>query len=126
MSRTVDWQERCGFIKDYFLGPQRLIACQLAVRLAENWIGERITLLCPDTDMPRFLKLNREEFRNQVGALIEVGSTKLDSVDANEMLRALEEETGYRLNLDEVTTFKDMVRLQQTLLVALQSNSRNR
>jgi len=124
--QSINWQERCEFIKDYFFGPQRLIAHQRAVRLAEDWMGEPINLLRPDTDMPVFLKLNGEEFRNKLRSLIEFVSGKLTSVDAHEMLLALEEETGYRLKLDEVITFKDMVRLQQTVLLALQSIESNR
>jgi hypothetical protein len=48
--------------KDYCLGSQRLIAYQVAVQLAEDWVSESITSLRPGTDLPTFLGLS-EGFR---------------------------------------------------------------
>ena len=46
-----DWWPRCAFIREYFIGPQKIIAQQIATYLAEEFVGEEIKSLQPNTDV---------------------------------------------------------------------------
>jgi len=112
ISSENEWWERCRFIQDYFLGPQRPIAHQLAVQLAAQYVSDRILALRPDTNLPTFLGLTGEEYKATIGALLCPGVT--DSLSLVELLMAVEEETERPLMI-EIVTFKDVVRAAQLI-----------
>ncbi|MEM7281679.1 MAG: hypothetical protein AAF438_08635 [Pseudomonadota bacterium] len=51
MEQTSDWWPKSAFIRDYFFGPQRKTAHQLAEYLARYYVGDSIAELTPDTDV---------------------------------------------------------------------------
>src|SRR5437762_3287676 len=111
MTSDHDWWDRCQFIRDYFLGPQRRIAHELAVRLAEEGVGERIEALRPETDLITFLAMEEQEYQRTIGSLIYPGAQ--DSLAAVEFLMAVEEETGKPVGSKEKLSFKALVRMVQ-------------
>ena len=65
MQVTSDWWTQSAFIRDYFFDEQRKIAHQLAAYLAKYYVGEGISELRPDTDVPTLMSDSIRRFINQ-------------------------------------------------------------
>jgi hypothetical protein len=65
MHGTADWWAQSAFIKDYFFNEQRKIAHQLAQYLAKYYVGDGISELRPDTDVPALMSDSIRRFINQ-------------------------------------------------------------
>ena len=65
MQITSDWWTQSAFIRDYFFDEQRKIAHQLAQYLAKYYVGEGISDLRPDTDVPTLMSDSIRRFINQ-------------------------------------------------------------
>lgn len=65
MQDAADWWALSAFIRDYFFNEQRKIAHQLAEYLAKYYVGEGISELRPDTDVPTLMSDSIRRFINQ-------------------------------------------------------------
>lgn len=68
MSHTGDWWSQSAFIRDYFFQGERKVAHRLAEYLARYYVGDGISELRPDTDVPMLMSdsirrfINRDDF----------------------------------------------------------------
>lgn len=97
MQQHSDWWPRCAFIRDYFFGDQQKVAQQLAAYLAENFVGDEVSELRPDTD---------------VSAL--VAASIRASIDNDDVTITLDEDLFSAVDLRESVSFKQFVSLVQS------------
>ena len=94
MQSAADWWSQCAFVRDYFFGGQQKVAHQLAAYLAQNYVGQGITELRPETD---------------VSALI--GDSIRMYINSDEFTLAREEGPLADVDLKESFSFQDLVGL---------------
>jgi hypothetical protein len=90
MRQARDWVPRCAFIRDYFFGGQRKIAQQLAAYLAENYLGDDVTKLRPDTDVAVVVAASIRASLHKDDVTLARDTTLFPSVDLKESITFME------------------------------------
>jgi hypothetical protein len=84
MQSASDWWAQSAFIRDYFFDEQRKIAHQLAEYLAKYYVGEGISELRPDTDVPTLMSDSIRRFINQADFTLVRDDDMLADIDLRE------------------------------------------
>ncbi len=87
MQAESDWWARSAFIRDYFFNEQRTIAHRLAEYLAKYYVGERISELRPDTDVPALMSDSIRRFINRADFTLVRDDDPLADIDLRESMQ---------------------------------------
>ena len=87
MQGKSDWWTQSAFIRDYFFDGQRKIAHQLAEYLAKYYVGEGISELRPDTDVPMLMSDSIRRFINQADFTLVRDDDLLAEIDLRECMQ---------------------------------------
>ena len=87
MQAASDWWARSAFIRDYFFNEQRTIAHRLAEYLARYYVGDGITELRPDTDVPLLMSDSIRRFINQADFTLVRDDDLLADIDLRESMQ---------------------------------------
>jgi hypothetical protein len=87
MQSTSDWWAQSAFIRDYFFSHQRKIAHQLAEYLARYYVGEGVSELRPDTNVPALMSDSIRRFINQADFTLVRDDDLLADIDLRESMQ---------------------------------------
>jgi hypothetical protein len=87
MHGASDWWAQSAFIRDYFFDEQRKIAHHLAEYLAKYYVGEAISELRPDTDVPALMSDSIRRFINQADFTLVRDDDMLADIDLRESMQ---------------------------------------
>ena len=87
MHAASDWWAQSAFIRDYFFDGQRKVAHQLAQYLARYYVGEGISELRPDTDVPTLMSDSIRRFINQADFTLVRDDDMLADIDLRESMQ---------------------------------------
>jgi hypothetical protein len=87
MQGASDWWAQSAFIRDYFFSEQRKIAHQLAAYLAKYYVGEGVSELRPDTDVPALMSDSIRRFIDQADFTLVRDDDLLADIDLRESMQ---------------------------------------
>ncbi len=87
MHAASDWWAQSAFIRDYFFHGQRKVAHQLAQYLARYYVGDGISELRPDTDVPTLMSDSIRRFINQADFTLVRDDDMLADIDLRESMQ---------------------------------------
>jgi hypothetical protein len=87
MHAASDWWAQSAFIRDYFFDGQRKVAHQLAQYLARYYVGDGISELRPDTDVPTLMSDSIRRFINQADFTLVRDDDMLADIDLRESMQ---------------------------------------